>query len=166
MSDPSSSSVWLSPSLYISLAALAISAIQACRSIRNDAKNKRRIEFIEFIAGEFAKIDVAFDALETKLRKASKQPGIDSDEILEVALPAMRVSSRALIAVSNMPAVSLDLPLASGVDELDEILTMADDNAFDSPQRNLHIGTALNIVTRVAAKCATTKRDVQSIHLE
>ncbi len=67
--------------------------------------------------------------------------------------------------VSTMPAVLQDLLPESGVDELDEILAMADEGVFDGPSRSLHINTALNIVTRVAAKCATTKRVVQSTHL-
>ena len=109
------------PSLWVSLVAVAISIIQAVRSARNDARNSRRVEFIELIAVEFAKIDFAFDALETTLRRAAKQQSIDSDEIFKDALPAMRVSSRALTDVSSMPAVSKDLLPASGVDELEGV---------------------------------------------
>lgn len=85
MSDPDSGSIWWDPSLHISIAALLISGIQAIRSIRNDARNNRRVDFIEFIAGEFAKVDVAFDALEAKLRRASNQNTIDGKDILDAA---------------------------------------------------------------------------------
>jgi len=149
----------------VSVAAFCLSAFLALRSIRNDARTKKRVEFIELIAVEFGKIDASLDALEVMLKRASKRATIDSHEILNVALPAVRISGRALTAVSGMPAVSQDLVNLSGVDELDQILTMADDGAFDEATRSLHITTALNIVTRVAARCASTKLEVQSTHL-
>lgn len=114
---------------------------------------------------EFGKIDASLDALEVMLRRASKKTSISSHDILNVALPAVRISGRALTAVSGMPAVSQDLVSLSGVDELDEVLTLADDEAFDSSTRALHINAALNIVTRVSARCASTKLEVQSTHL-
>lgn len=166
LADPSGESLWADPALYISLAAFGLSAIQAIRSIRIDAKTKRRVEFIEYIAGQFSGIDAALDALESRLRRARTDATVSGHDILEVALPAVRKSNRALTSVSNMPAVSQDLLELSGVDELDNILTMVEEDDFDGVARNLSIDTALKIVTRVATKCSTTQREVQSIHLE
>lgn len=166
MADPANAGIWSDPALYISLAAFGLSAFQAVRSIRQDARTKRRIEFIEYIAGKFSSVDVTLDALETKLRRAIIDPAISSHDILDVAVPAVRASNRALTEVSNMPAVSKDLLASSGVDELDNVLTMVEDGSFEGVTRNLGINTALKIVTRVATKCSATQREVQSIHLK
>ena len=104
------------------------------------------------------------DLLECRLRKASTDSSVTSNDILEVVLQAVRKSNRVLTFVSELPSVSRDLLESSGVDELDEILTMVDEDHFCEPSRSLSIDTALKTVRRVASKCSETQREVRSIH--
>ena len=159
-------SLWSDPAFYISLAALGLSAIQFIRSIRLDAKTRKRIEFTELIDDRFSGINAVLDSLEYRLKKASTDSSVASNDILEVALQAVRMSNRVLTYVSEMPAVSSDLLESSGIDELEEILTMIDEGRFCEPSRSLSINTALKTVTRVAIKCSKTHREVRSIHLD
>ena len=156
---------WANPALYVAIFALFISGAQAIRSIVVEQRQRRSMQFIEVIAGEFAKSEAALDLLEAKLLKGLQNAGVTSEDMLDVALPAGRTAARAMTSVSEMPAVSIDLVLATKVDELDAIWTMASDGAFESSSRKLHIQTALNIVTRVTANMSLAKRDLTHTHL-
>lgn len=81
MGGAGTTSLWVDPALYISLAAFVLSAFQFIRSIRIDAGTKRRNEFIELIAGKFSRINAALDALELKLRKANFDTTIHSNDV-------------------------------------------------------------------------------------
>lgn len=156
---------WANPALYVAILALLISVLQAIRSIWVERRQRRSIQFIEVIAGEFAKSEAALDLLEAKLRKGLSNTNITSEDMLEVALPAGRTASRAMTSVSEMPDVSIDLVSATKVDELDTIWTMASEGVFESSSRKLHIQTALNIVTRVTANMSSAKGDLTHTHL-
>lgn len=156
---------WENPALYVAILALFISGGQAIRSIVIEQRQRKSIQFIEVIAGEFAKSEVALDLLEARLRKGLRNPNVTSEDMLEVALPAGRTAARAMTSVSEIPAVSIDLVSATKVDELDAIWTMASEGAFESSSRKLHIQTALNIVTRVTANMSLAKRDLTHTHL-
>lgn len=156
---------WENPALYVAILALLISGGQAIRSIVVEQRQRKSIQFIEVIAGEFAKSEAALDLLEAKLRKGLSNANVTSEDMLEAALPAGRTAARAMTSVSEMPTVSIDLVLATKVDELDAIWTMASDGAFESPSRKLHIQTALNIVTRVTANMSSAKRNLTHTHL-
>lgn len=156
---------WANPAIYIAALALFISIVQAIRSIKVENRNRRAVQFIEVMSGEFAKSEAALDLLEAKLRKALSNQGVTSDDVLEVALPAGRTATRAMTSVSDMPAVVIDLVAATKVDELDVIWNMASDGVFESEARTVHIQTALNIVTRVTANMASAKKDLTHTHL-
>ena len=156
---------WENPALYVAILALLISGGQAIRSIVVERRQRKSIQFIEVIAGEFAKSEAALDLLEAKLRKELSNTNVTSEDMLEVALPAGRTAARAMTSVSEMSAVSIDLVSATKVDELDAIWTMASEGAFESSSRKLHIQTALNIVTCVTANMSSAKRDLTHTHL-
>lgn len=156
---------WANPALYVAILALLISGGQAFRSVVVEARQRKSIQFIEVISVEFAKSEAALDLLEAKLRKGLNNTDVTSDDILEVAVPASRTAGRAMTSVSEMPAVTIDLFSATNVDELDEILIMADEQAFESASRKLHIQTAMNILTRVTANMSSAKRDLTHTHL-
>lgn len=156
---------WENPAIYVAILALAISGGQALRTIAVESRQRKSIQFIEVIAGEFAKSEAALDLLEAKLRKGLNNADVTSEDMLEVALPAYRTAGRAMTSVSEMPTVFIDLFSATKVDELDAILMMADEQAFESPSRKLQIQTALNIVTRVTANMSSAKRDLTHTHL-
>lgn len=145
--------------------ALFISGLQAIRSAVVESRQRKSIQFIEVIAGEFAKTELALDLLESKLWKGLANTAVTSEDMLEVALPAGRTAARAMTSVSEMPAVTIDLVSATKVDELDAIWTMASEGLFESSSRTLHIQTALNIVTRVSANMSSAKRDLTHTHL-
>jgi hypothetical protein len=145
--------------------ALLISGWQAIRSAVVESRQRKSIQFIEVIAGEFAKTELALDLLESKLWKGLANTAVTSEDMLEVALPAGRTAARAMTSVSEMPAVTIDLVSATKVDELDAIWTMASEGLFESSSRTLHIQTALNIVTRVSANMSSAKRDLTHTHL-
>ena len=126
---------------------------------------RRSMQFIEFIAGEFAKCEASLDLLETKVRKGLRDASISSLEILDVAVPAGRAANRAMRAISEVPAVQKDLVKETKVGELDEIWTMADEDAFGSETRSLHLRTALKIILRVSANLATSKQELIHTHL-
>ena len=156
---------WENPALYVAILALLISGGQAIRSIVVERRQRKSIQFIEVIAGEFAKSEAALDLLEAKLRKELSNTNVTSEDMLEVALPAGRTAAIAMTSVSEMSAVSIDLVSATKVDELDAIWTMASEGAFESSSRKLHIQTALNIVTCVTANMSSAKRDLTHTHL-
>lgn len=128
-------------------------------------RNRRLVLFIEVISGEFAKSEAALDLLEAKLCKGLGNSDVTSGDVLEVVVPASRTAARAMTTVSNMPAVVVDLVTATKVDELDVIWNMASEGLFETACRSQHIGTALNIVTRVAANMASAKKDLTHTHL-
>jgi len=111
--------------------ALLISGWQAIRSAVVESRQRKSIQFIEVIAGEFAKTELALDLLESKLWKGLANTAVTSEDMLEVALPAGRTAARAMTSVSEMPAVTIDLVSATKVDELDAIWTMASEGLFE-----------------------------------
>ena len=165
MDAPEAANHWADPALWVAVSALFISAIQAYRSIRSEAKTRRAVQFIELIAGEFAKCEASLDLLESKLRKAIVNPSITSEDILDVALPAGRTSGRSMRTVSDMPAVKTDMISTTCVDQLDEIWQMASDDSFADASRTLSLKTALNIVTRASSNLASAKSELIAKHL-
>lgn len=156
---------WANPSLYVSGIALFVSVVQAIRSIRSERKNDKRVQFIEFIAGEFAKCEASLDVLESKLRRGLNHDSVTSADVLEVALPAGRTCARSMRTISEMRTVTEDLVVSTNVDQLDEIWVMADEGEFENKARALHFRTAIHIVTRVSANMASAKAQLTSAHL-
>ena len=112
---------WENPALYVAILALLISSVQAIRSIVVEQQQRKAIQFIEVIAGEFAKSEAALDLLEAKLRKGLNNADVTSGDMLEAALQASRTAVRAMTSVSELPTVSIDLVSATKVDELENI---------------------------------------------